>query len=265
MGAWGSGIFEDDVACDVRIQFRHAIEDGKSPSAARTAVLKTWKRALKDPDDGPTIWLALAATQLQCKCLEKQVRDKAVAILKSGGDIERWRETGDAKLIRSRKAVLARLGARLAKPLPKSNPARAKPKAKRKRFVESKTNFPRGELFAYQMTSGKYVLLHVVDYSGSRDFGFNPIFAVLDWQRKTLPSSDQIRQIPLKKIHFDHLRPNWPFLIEIFRQKEDELPSERIVRLNIIREPHTLSVNGGYSVTHWEGLEKSLDYSLGWK
>ena len=41
MGAWNTGIFGDDVACDVRTQFRREMEDGKSPTAARKAVVKT--------------------------------------------------------------------------------------------------------------------------------------------------------------------------------------------------------------------------------
>jgi hypothetical protein len=264
MGAWNTGIFGNDVAVDVRIEFRRAIDDGKSATAARQAVLKTWAPALKDPDDGPIVWMALAATQIERKCLEKQVRDKALRILDAGGDLERWREAG-AKKFGARKAALERLRSRLAKAKPAAKSvvaAKAKPK---KRFVELKKNFPLGEVFAYRMTSGKYVLLHVVDYSGNRDYGFHPVFAVLDWQLDQLPSADGARQIPLKRVNDDYRGPNWPFMIEIFRQKQQELPADRVVRLNVIREMHCMKVDGGYTVTHWSTLEKSLDYCLGWK
>src|SRR6476659_2785786 len=134
MGAWGTGIFANDTAADVRAEFRDKIGDGMSPTAARKALLQDLKPALADSDDGPIIWLTLAATQLECHCLEELVRTKALAIIDAGGDIERWRETGKPGLVRGLKAVRARLRAKLAKPQPKSKtPARPKPKAKSKR------------------------------------------------------------------------------------------------------------------------------------
>lgn len=207
--------------------------------------------------------MALAATQMERKCLEKQVRDKAMSMLKAGADLERWREAG-AKKYNSRKAALERFRARLAKSKPAAK-AVVKGKGKRrKRFLESKKNFPHSEVFAYRRTGGQYLLLHVVHHSGGRDYGFNPVFAVLNWQLDRLPSADEIRQIPLVRQDDLHRGPNWPFMIQIFRQKENELPADRVTRLNVLREPHCKKVDGGYTVTTWEMLEKSLHYCLGW-
>src|SRR5262245_65998029 len=106
MGASGTGIFCDDVACDVRAQFRGSLADDKTAAEARRSVLRDWRPALEDEDDGPVIWLALAATQCRYGCLEKQVRAKALAIIDSGKDLERWRATADQKWIHGRKAAL---------------------------------------------------------------------------------------------------------------------------------------------------------------
>jgi hypothetical protein len=263
MGAWNTGIFGDDVACDVRAQFRREIEDGKSPTAARKAVLQVWGEVLTDADDGPIIWMALAATQLERKCLEKEVREKALAVLDAGGDVERWREAGP-KDFKARKAVLSRLRARLVKSRPAAKKivaAKAKPK---KRFIESKANFPVGEVFAYRMTSGNYVLLHVVDYGGNKDIGFIPIFAVLDWRGKRLPSANAIQKIPLLTRDDEYRGPGWPMMIEIFRKKEKDLPVDRVVRLGVVRKPHTDDVNGGYYVALWAILDDNLQNLLGW-
>jgi hypothetical protein len=260
MGSWGTGIFSDDMACDVRAQFRQKLDDGKSPTAARKALLQHLKPALVDSDDGPVIWLALAATQVECDCLEEQVRTKALAIIDAGGDIERWREADNPKLVNGRKAVLARLRAKLAKPRPKSKaPEKRKSKPKTKRFVEKKANFPLGEVFAYRLASGAFVLLHVVDYTGNRDFGFFPIVAVLDWRGEKLPSADEVRTIPLKTKADQTFGPNWPWMLEVFRKKEKEFPTDRVVRLGVLRERHCDKVRGGYTFATWSALDRYFE------
>ncbi len=266
MSAWGTGIFANDMAADVRVAFRRKTDDGKTPTAARKEMLQKLKPALADSDDGPIIWLALAATQIECNCLEELVRTKALSIIDAGGDIERWRETGDPKLVSGRKAVLARLRAKLAKPQPKSKaPAKPKLKPKSKRFVEKKANFPLGEVFAYRLASGTYVLLHVVHYSGDRDFGFIPVFALLDWRGKRLPTADEVRALPLKTKADFTFGPNWPWMIEVCRQKEKDLPADRVVRLGVLRDRHCDKVSGGYSLGFWNSLDRNFEYGLGWK
>lgn len=257
MGVWNTGIFGDDVACDVRAQFRREIEDGKSPTAARKETLKVRGEVLSDPDDGPIVWIALAATQLERKCLEKEVREKSLAVLDAGGDIHRWRES--PKDFRARKSALARLRTRLAKAKPAAKKvltAKAKPK---KRFIESKDNFPLGEVFAYRMLSGKYVLLHVIDYDGEEKRGFTPLFAILDWFRKRLPTPVEVQSIPLKTRDDEYRGPDWPYMISIHRKYEHDLPADRVVRLGVIRQPHTDDVNGGYYAGMWTILDHNLE------
>ena len=74
------------------------------------------------------------------------------------------------------------------------------------------------------MTSGKYVLLHVVHYSGNRDYGFNPVFAVLDWQHDHLPPADDVLEFPLKRIDDFSRGPNWPFMIESSGRRNTSCP-----------------------------------------
>ena len=64
MGAWGPALFSDDLACDVRDEYRGLIEDGIDDDAATRQILNSQADALNDPDEGPVVWLALAVTQL---------------------------------------------------------------------------------------------------------------------------------------------------------------------------------------------------------
>src|SRR6266436_4678473 len=125
MSASGTGVFDDDVACDIRAQYRALLKDGHAPAEATRAVLRDWEPALADAEDGPVIWLALAAIQCRFGCLEPRVKAKALAVIDDGSDLEHWRETGNRDRVRSRTAVLARLRAKLvaARPALESRPA----------------------------------------------------------------------------------------------------------------------------------------------
>ena len=104
MGTWGTAIFSDDTASDVRSDYRDYVGDGLSGTAATDRVVNEWRETLRDPDEGPVFWLALAATQWECGRLESRVRDKALEVIASGSGLRRWAE--DPKLLTKRKSVL---------------------------------------------------------------------------------------------------------------------------------------------------------------
>ena len=53
MGTWGTAIFSDDTASDVRDEFRDLIGKGLSAEQATNKLLKENAPSLDDPDDGP--------------------------------------------------------------------------------------------------------------------------------------------------------------------------------------------------------------------
>src|SRR3954452_16121241 len=78
MGAWGTGIFSDDEALDIRAAFRELIAAGRSPQDATAEILVAYEMAEPDgPDDCPA-WLALAVTQWKMGRVVDHVRDTAL-------------------------------------------------------------------------------------------------------------------------------------------------------------------------------------------
>ena len=106
MGTWGSGIFDDDVALDVRGLFEDKIGEGASIEDATQAVLQEFDAALEDMDDGPVIYLALAALQLEHGRLLGATRQEALRVIDEGRNLPRWEEAGPESL-EDRKRVLA--------------------------------------------------------------------------------------------------------------------------------------------------------------
>ncbi len=112
MGAWGPGVFDDDLALDIRATFEDALSEGLSVEEATQQILAEHRDELEDPDEGPIVWLALAALQLERGMLQSTVRDSALGIIKSGQGLDLWEEQG-ADVAAERKRVLDELRARI--------------------------------------------------------------------------------------------------------------------------------------------------------
>jgi hypothetical protein len=119
LGAWGTAIFADDTASDIRDEWRAAILDGLSAEDATQRLLESFDEYLEDAETEKLFWMALAAAEMETGRLLPEVRDRALAIIDAGGDVDRWREGGDASLARQRERVLERLAAKLRGPQPK--------------------------------------------------------------------------------------------------------------------------------------------------
>ena len=61
MGVWGTGIFQDDTACDIRDNYRDYLGEGLSGPAATARILREFIGSDSDSGDSGVVWLALAA------------------------------------------------------------------------------------------------------------------------------------------------------------------------------------------------------------
>jgi hypothetical protein len=92
MGAWGIGLFEDDMACDTRDMYYGLLRDGVPPKKATTQLLGEMEEELDDDEDGPVIILALAAAQWDAGRLDERIKRRALKLLAKGVD-PRWEQT----------------------------------------------------------------------------------------------------------------------------------------------------------------------------
>lgn len=63
MGAWGHGIRQDDFVCDVNGVFDDLLKAGKSVAEATKEMKSRFSAEIKNTDDGPLFWIALADAQ----------------------------------------------------------------------------------------------------------------------------------------------------------------------------------------------------------
>ena len=112
MGAWGPGIFSNDLAADARAEWRDALIAGEDPPDASARIVSEYSAALDETE----FWTGLAAAQHETGHLQPAVRDRALAIIEAGGDIEDWEESGSGG---ARARALARLADKLRGPQPR--------------------------------------------------------------------------------------------------------------------------------------------------
>lgn len=112
MGTWGTGIFADDLAADVRGDWRDALLGGLSPEVATTMLIERFADAAADVDESPRFWMALAAAQSETGRLQPLVRDRALEVIEAGADIAQFEPSDQGR----RRHAIARLAEKLRGP-----------------------------------------------------------------------------------------------------------------------------------------------------
>jgi Domain of unknown function (DUF4259) len=188
VGTWGTGIFDNDDAADVRDEWREALLDGLDPEAATARVLERLRVAFEDPDDQIVVWLALAAAQSQTGRLLPEVRDRALAIIEAGGDLARWADENPAAAKRRAK-VLERLVERLRGP--------QRPPTKLRRPPVRTSPLAVGDVVHIRGREGEGLFVVVDIAPGYPPGSTEPVVATLLWEGGPFPSRDEMARLPL--------------------------------------------------------------------
>lgn len=239
MGAWGSGLFSDDLACDVRDAFRDAIGDGLTTFDAVERVKRGFADSLNDQDEQGVFWLALAVTAWNVGRLEEDVKLVALQQADSGKDLDRWE---DPKLKRQRQAVLSGIAAKLQSP--QRSPTKI---AKR---IRSTNDWALGELVGFRLRSGRWTLLHVVD-EFTDDGGTVPCCELIDWVGDKAPKASEIAALGV-------VAPRTPHLSHVFMFQPPRKPVDkaRLARWGLFRK------KAPFALTAWLRAGKKADPRL---
>ena len=124
MGSWGTGIFQDDFALDVRGAYLELV----SLKFADDAILAVMQLRFGKAEgiDESTFWIALALAQHQYGCLDEGIKSNALHFIDSGRALQDWvelAEEGDSS-IPSRNKQLQKARSMIVSPQPKRKTAR---------------------------------------------------------------------------------------------------------------------------------------------
>lgn len=122
MGTWGAGLFFDDTTCDVRDEYVQSLKSRLSHLDSCRKILDRYASLLEDAEVACLVYLALADTAWRYGRLDQALQDRAVSLLRSGGDVFVWERDApkDAAFRRKALQVLQVLQARLLTPQSRS-------------------------------------------------------------------------------------------------------------------------------------------------
>jgi hypothetical protein len=182
VGTWGTGLFSDDLACDIRDHYRALVEDGVEDAAAARLTAEKYREYLEQPDG--IALLAFAITQSTLGRLDPDIRDKALAVLDRGADLDEWKRE-NPKQLPKRRAVLDKARAQLVGPQPA-----------RKRLRPPKrvlSGLAAGDVLAFALPR-RVALLRVVRVRAHR-LGDAPVLEELDFSGTEVPSREALERL----------------------------------------------------------------------
>lgn len=209
----------------MRDEFKALIGDGLDPAEATQRLISEWAEVVEDPDDGPVFWLALAATQARLGRLVDEVRDRALAVIESGENLRRWEEDASAADVAKRRRHLDKLKEELLGE-PRS------PRKVAKEYVEV-TDWQVGQLWAYRLRSGRYLIFRVKERRS--DFmtggGVLPLVEVLDRLFPDVPLAAEVVQVKARTRRSEYapddpMRPSNELLL--MRATKTDYPADRL-------------------------------------
>jgi hypothetical protein len=180
MGAWGYGVRQDDLVCDVIGAFEDHLKNGKKPAEATSAVRKQFAEAIKDCEEGPLVWIGLADAQWSYGGLDPGILRRVKKDLDSGRSLAPWGE--DDRGLSRRRAVLEAFITKIEKPNPR-------PKKQPKTVVRT-PKFQPGDCLSIQLSNGQFGAAIVLanDHSDA-EYGLD-LVGLLDYMSARKPSME---------------------------------------------------------------------------
>ena len=190
MGAWGANLYQDDVALDVKDEYKDNLRRGKTNEEAMQEIIDKYQELLEDEEVRGVFWLALADTQWNLGRLDEQVKKQALEIIELGIDLKRWES--NEKLYNKRKEILEKLKEKLLSPQPEEK--------RMPKYRTYKCEWENGDVFAYQLKSeyakeqgleDRYLIIQKIDEIDWYPCSTIPLVRVKITEDKTIPKTEK--------------------------------------------------------------------------
>ena len=181
MGTWGVNVFENDIAADVRSEYRDLVAEGLDGPIATDRLLASCAGRVEDPEEGLDFWIGLAAAQFEVGRLEDRIRDRALAHIDDGTDVSRFvgKDRG------GRQKVLDQVRKQLTGP--------QKDPKKIRRRQKSICPYQIGDVLEVTLRDERRILLCVQSVHKDRGGAYARV-AVFDWHdSERIPSKRRLR------------------------------------------------------------------------
>ena len=98
MGTWGTGIFSNDTACDVRDMYRDFLACGYDDVKAENAVIEYWVPQVSGTEEEAVFWIALAVIEHKYGRLSDETKKMALNFIEHDMEnMDDWRNDQKSK------------------------------------------------------------------------------------------------------------------------------------------------------------------------
>lgn len=228
MGAWGVKLYQDDEALDIKGIYKTELTKGKTNEEATKKLIEMFD-INENEEEVQMFWCILADLQWNFGRLLPNVKEKALACIEKGGDLELWGEP-DNKEYEARKKVLDELSEKLKSPQP--------PEKQIKVRKAWKCDWKIGDVFAYKLNQkysegtsyfNKYVVfVKVQEYKDHLD-DILSVICVYDNLFKDVPNIEELKEIKyLKSDKYENLDK---FYMRLFSRKNRNYKKDNLIYL----------------------------------
>lgn len=203
MGTWGTGLYSNDSACDIRGDYIDKLKRGKTNDEATQELINSNRDIMGDVEEEPLFWFALADTQWNYGRLLPKVKEKALYFLSQDKELQRWKESGERQLTSWIK-TLDTLKEKLESPQPPEK------KVYKYRLYRCKWHF--GDVYAYRFSGNyskekgfyeKYTVFRKVSEYSWWPGHIVPVVQVYKWVGDNVPSLDELSSFGILPTSYD--------------------------------------------------------------
>lgn len=263
MASWGPGLFQDDIAQDVRDTYKDKLRRGNSSEEVTDSLINEYGELLDDSDDAPIFWFALADTQWGYGRLSPIVKEKAIDCIDSGTNQNRWLDE-NPKDAEKRAKILEHLKQKLNEQQP--------PERNISQYKLYKCEWEIGDVFAYKLESdlakekgffGRYLLLWKVDEGRWSPGHIVPVVYALITQDDNLPKdANDISKAQFIRSTFARRKTEYQMLL--LSTSKRIIPSKKLKyignykKLDTPNDEYIVNDKLWLALLHWKDIETQL-------
>lgn len=282
MGAWGTSLYSNDTACDIRGDYIDKLKRGKTNEEATQELIDKNLDIIGDIEEEPLFWFALADTQWNYGRLLPEVKEKALYFLSQKNELQRWQESGQKQMIAWKKTLN-----KLNEKLETSQP----PAKKVSKYRLYRCKWQLGDVFAYQFSSsyskengfeGKYAILRKVSEDTWWPGHIVPVIQIYNWIGNDIPSIEKVPNLNLlPAFYIPSVFTKFPnkkidYEIKLISESEKVIPVESLTFLGNLPGNDLIPFRGheyltGYYAIGWESSKYNekfehyvIDMYLAW-
>lgn len=283
MGAWGTSLYANDSASDIRGDYVDKLRRGMSNEEVTEELIKRNWEVMGDEEEEPLFWYALADTQWNYGRLLPEVKEKALYFLGQDAELERWRESGQKQLEAWMK-TLDKLKTKLLSPMP--------PEKKVSKYRLYQCKWKLGDVFTYHLDSdyskekgfwGQYVVFRKVSEDKCWPGHIIPVVQVYKWIGEKIPPLDilpnmrLLEQMVYSENWLKHFKAEQDYYITLYSTSERVIPHNNLTFLGNLPGDDLIPFRGynywtGYRPIGWEKSSYNhkfehqiIDMYLSWK